>query len=213
MGRLVQSTSEVQRILDEADGIREFVTETVGNESQILRGEIQSLSEGVTERILEQDEKINAATSALDATIEEQNDFLVEMQKELGEKMEEDVAELSGQIETSIAESNQQITTRFNEQDALINAEFEKQNKEVAKVTTFDTKLAELSDETDARFNESAESTREQIRTLEDKADNKFASVDSEIENLKRGEAYVIGETLAFRNYADAKIIGNTLKL
>ena len=76
-----------------------------------------------------------------------------------------------------------------------------------------DTKLTELSAETDARFNESAESTREQIRTLEDKAENKFASVDSEIENLKRGEAYVMGESLVFRNYADATIIGNTLTL
>lgn len=74
-------------------------------------------------------------------------------------------------------------------------------------------KLAELSEETDARFNESAESTREQIRTLEDKAENKFASVDSEIENLKRGEAYVMGESLVFRNYANAQIIGNTLTL
>lgn len=76
-----------------------------------------------------------------------------------------------------------------------------------------DSKVTELSEETDARFNESAESTREQIRTLEDKAENKFASVDSEIENLKRGEAYVMGESLVFRNYADATIIGNTLTL
>lgn len=74
-------------------------------------------------------------------------------------------------------------------------------------------KLTELSEETDARFNESAESTREQIRTLEDKAENKFASVDSEIENLKRGEAYVMGESLVFRNYANAQIIGCTLTL
>lgn len=76
-----------------------------------------------------------------------------------------------------------------------------------------DTKLATLSVETDARFNESAEKTSEQIKTLEDKADRKFTSVDSEIENLKRGEAYVMNESLVFRNYADAKIVGNTLTL
>ena len=74
-------------------------------------------------------------------------------------------------------------------------------------------KLAELSEETNLRFKESSESTKEQVASLENKANKKFASVDSEIENLKRGEAYVMGETLAFRNYADAKIQGNTLKL
>lgn len=82
-----------------------------------------------------------------------------------------------------------------------------------AKLPNVSAELAKLSEETDARFNESAESTREQIRTLEDKAENKFASVDSEIENLKRGEAYIMGESLVFRNYADATIIGNTLTL
>ena len=76
-----------------------------------------------------------------------------------------------------------------------------------------DTKLATLSEETNLRFKESEESTKEQVASLENKANKKFASVDSEIENLKRGEAYVMGETLTFRNYADATIIGNTLKL
>ena len=73
--------------------------------------------------------------------------------------------------------------------------------------------LAKLSEETNLRFKESSESTKEQVASLENKANKKFASVDSEIENLKRGEAYVMGETLAFRNYADAKIQGNTLTL
>lgn len=35
----------------------------------------------------------------------------------------------------------------------------------------------------------------------------------SNIEYLKRGEAYIIGESLVFRNYADAKIVNNTLIL
>jgi hypothetical protein len=40
-----------------------------------------------------------------------------------------------------------------------------------------------------------------------------FDKVNAEIENLHRGEVYILGESLAFRNYADAKIIGNTLTL
>lgn len=80
-------------------------------------------------------------------------------------------------------------------------------------VQATDAKLTELSEETNLRFKESSESTKEQVASLENKANKKFASVDSEIENLKRGEAYVMGETLAFRNYADAKIQGNTLTL
>ena len=57
-----------------------------------------------------------------------------------------------------------------------------------------------------------AESQRK-LTELSEETDEKFHNVDSEIENLKRGEAYVMGETLTFRNYADATIIGNTLKL
>ena len=41
----------------------------------------------------------------------------------------------------------------------------------------------------------------------------RFADVDTELDRLNRGEAYVFGETLAFRNYADAKVQGNTLTL
>ena len=72
-----------------------------------------------------------------------------------------------------------------------------------------DTKLTELSGE----ISNVEGYAEELVNGLETEANNKFASVDSEIENLKRGEAYVMGETLAFRNYADAKIIGNTLTL
>ena len=57
------------------------------------------------------------------------------------------------------------------------------------------------------------DSTDAQLAELSEETDEKFHNVDSEIENLKRGEAYVMGETLTFRNYADATIIGNTLKL
>lgn len=65
-----------------------------------------------------------------------------------------------------------------------------------------DAKLTELSEETSAKFERSAESVAE-----------RFEGVDTEIEQLKRGEAYVFGETLAFRNYADAMVQGNTLTL
>jgi hypothetical protein len=52
-----------------------------------------------------------------------------------------------------------------------------------------------------------------ELAELSAETDKKFVSVDTEIENLKRGEAYVFGETLAFRNYADAMVQGNTLTL
>lgn len=65
-------------------------------------------------------------------------------------------------------------------------------------VQATDAKLTELSAETSAKFESTAE---------------RFEGVDTEIEQLKRGEAYVFGETLAFRNYADAMVQGNTLTL
>ena len=71
-----------------------------------------------------------------------------------------------------------------------------------SEVQATDAKLTELSAETSAKFERSAESVAE-----------RFEGVDTEIEQLKRGEAYVFGETLAFRNYADAKVKGNTLTL
>lgn len=72
------------------------------------------------------------------------------------------------------------------------------------KVTGFATqeKLTELEKETTARFEKEAESMAE-----------RFADVDAELDRLKRGEAYVFGKTLAFRNYADANVQGNTLTL
>lgn len=65
-----------------------------------------------------------------------------------------------------------------------------------------DGKLTELSEETSAKFESTAKLVAE-----------RFECVDTEIEQLKRGEAYVFGETLAFRNYADAMVRGNTLTL
>lgn len=41
----------------------------------------------------------------------------------------------------------------------------------------------------------------------------KLTELEEEIEQLNRGEAYIMGDTLAFRNYADASIEGETLKL
>ena len=55
--------------------------------------------------------------------------------------------------------------------------------------------------------------TDSKVTELSEETDEKFHNVDSEIENLKRGEAYVMGESLVFRNYANAQIIGNTLTL
>ena len=69
-------------------------------------------------------------------------------------------------------------------------------------VDSTDAQLAELSEETSAKFERSTESVAK-----------RFEGVDTEIEQLKRGEAYVFGETLAFRNYADAMVQGNTLTL
>lgn len=54
---------------------------------------------------------------------------------------------------------------------------------------------------------------KEELTELSGETDKKFIGVDTEIENLKRGEAYVMEESLVFRNYADAQIIGNTLTL
>lgn len=57
------------------------------------------------------------------------------------------------------------------------------------------------------------DSTDAQLTELLNETDNKFAGVETELDNLKKGEAYVIEETLVFRNYATAQIVGNTLTL
>lgn len=59
----------------------------------------------------------------------------------------------------------------------------------------------------------SQKAVTEELAKLSGETDKKFIGVDTEIENLKRGEAYVMGESLVFRNYADAQIIGNALTL
>ena len=111
-------------------------------------------------------------------------------------------SELSETSENSVQNKvvTEKLTELFGRSEALLRGLDKKIDRETAmeyieelqaKDTQHDAKLAELSEETD----------------------EKFHNVDSEIENLKRGEAYVMGETLTFRNYADATIIGNTLKL
>ena len=62
--------------------------------------------------------------------------------------------------------------------------------------------VSELSQTTDAKLTQ-----------LETTTNTKLTELSSEIEKLNKGEAYVFGETLAFRNYADAKVQGNTLTL
>ena len=52
-----------------------------------------------------------------------------------------------------------------------------------------------------------------ELAKLSGETDKKFIGVDTEIKNLKRGEAYVMGESLVLRNYANVQIIGNTLTL
>lgn len=57
------------------------------------------------------------------------------------------------------------------------------------------------------------DSTEAELTELESKTDSKFAKLESEVKKVKDGEAYIFGETLAFRNFSDARIDGNTLKL
>ena len=41
----------------------------------------------------------------------------------------------------------------------------------------------------------------------------KLTELSAKVNELDKGEAYIMGDTLTFRNYADAKIEGETLKL
>ena len=58
-----------------------------------------------------------------------------------------------------------------------------------------------------------AQTADERLSDLAQTTDAKLTELDTEIEHLKQGEAYVFGDTLAFRNYADAMVQGNTLTL
>ena len=51
------------------------------------------------------------------------------------------------------------------------------------------------------------------LTSIKAEADLKLTELESEVEKVKDGEAYIFGETLAFRNFSDARIDGNTLKL
>lgn len=91
---------------------------------------------------------------------------------------------------------------RFDTTKATINANIKKNGNQEITGSILNSVMTEMVDATDA-----------ELATLSGETDEKFNNVDSEIENLKRGEAYVMGESLVFRNYADAQIIGNTLTL
>lgn len=96
-------------------------------------------------------------------------------------------------------------------------------------VSTQDTIAAALSSEAtarvtsdnalDARINEEAaariagdEAVLAKVAEEREARESADATLSESIEYLKRGKAYVMGETLIFRNYADVQIIGNTLK-
>lgn len=53
------------------------------------------------------------------------------------------------------------------------------------------------------------------LNTKADKneTDTKLATLSAKVNELDKGEAYIMGDTLTFRNYADASIEGETLKL
>lgn len=60
-----------------------------------------------------------------------------------------------------------------------------------------------------AQGGEAAALSAEQGKILKEE----LTELESEVEKMKEGEAYIFGETLAFRNFSDARIDGNTLKL
>lgn len=166
MGRLRQTTEEIQNILDEAEGLRPIVEQNA-EAMATLNGD----GDGSVESRAEKKIKDNT-----DSTLSTTSENPV-MNKVITVALNEKVDKVSGK-----GLSTNDYTT--SEKDKL--ASLENYNDSEIK-----SQLTELSAETDKKFN----------------------NVDSEIENLKRGEAYVMGETLTFRNYADATIIGNTLKL
>lgn len=58
--------------------------------------------------------------------------------------------------------------------------------------------------------------TAAQLAALQQKdtqAEAKLAELSEKVNELDKGEAYIMGDTLTFRNYADASIEGETLKL
>ena len=65
-----------------------------------------------------------------------------------------------------------------------------------------------------AELNQKA--TKTELSALETKVtetDTKLAELSAKVNELDKGEAYIMGDTLTFRNYADASIEGETLKL
>ena len=74
--------------------------------------------------------------------------------------------------------------------------------------TAIKAQLAELSEE--------LEHTTEVVLSLSPNVDRtmaKLTELSEKVNELDKGEAYIMGDTLTFRNYADASIEGETLKL
>ena len=51
------------------------------------------------------------------------------------------------------------------------------------------------------------------LKQMVDSTDAQLAELSEKVNELDKGEAYIMGDTLTFRNYADASIEGETLKL
>ena len=51
------------------------------------------------------------------------------------------------------------------------------------------------------------------LKQMVDSTDAQFTELAGKVEELDRGEAYIEGDNLIFRNWADAAIEGETLKL
>lgn len=71
-----------------------------------------------------------------------------------------------------------------------------------------------------ATFMSDGATVEDSVRAIEDATYKNKAEVDAQltelsakVNELDKGEAYIIGDTLTFRNYADASIEGETLKL
>ena len=51
------------------------------------------------------------------------------------------------------------------------------------------------------------------LKQMVDSTDAQLAKLSAKVNELDKGEAYIMGDTLTFRNWADASIEGETLKL
>lgn len=51
------------------------------------------------------------------------------------------------------------------------------------------------------------------LKQMVDSTDAQLTELSEKVNELDKGEAYIMGDTLTFRNWADASIEGETLKL